>query len=118
MQPLAIRDGLEVTNFARRDVGLWMQENIPSDAVIMARDLSIAVYAERDWVPSPHAEYERYIGYARTHGADYLVADEWELTALRPHLGFLLNTGQPPDDLALAYEYRDEKGLTVVYRIK
>ena len=118
MQPLAIRDGLEVTNFARRDVGLWMQENIPSDAVIMARDLSIAVYAERDWVPSPHAEYERYISYARSHGADYLVADEWELTVLRPQLGFLLNTGQPLDDLELAYEYRDEKGLTVVYRIK
>jgi len=118
MQPLAIRDGLKVTNFARRDVGLWMRENIPSDAVIMARDLSIAVYAERDWVPSPHAEYQRYIGYARSHGADYLVADEWELTVLRPQLGFLLNTDQPPDDLELAYEYRDEKGLTVVYRIK
>jgi len=118
MQPLAVRDGLQVTNFARRDVGLWMKENTAPDAVIMARDLSIAVYAERDWVPSPHAEYDRYIRYARSHRAAYLVADEWELTVLRPQLGFLLNTDKPPDDLELVYEYRDEKGLTVVYRMK
>ena len=118
MQPLAIRDGLKVTNFARRSVGWWMKENTPIDAVIMARDLSIAVYAEREWVPSPHAEYDLYISYARSHGADYLVADEWELTVLRPQLKFLLNTDDPPDDLELAYEYLDEKGLTVVYRIR
>lgn len=118
MQPLAVRDGLEVTNFARREVGLWLKDNTPLNAKIMARDLSIAVYAERELVPSPHAEYERYIGYARSRGADYLIADEWELTVLRPQLGFLLNTDQPPDDLELAYEYRDEKGLTVVYRIR
>jgi len=118
MQPLAVRDGLEATNFARRSVGLWLKENTPQDARIMARDLSIAVYADRELVPSPHAEYDRYIGYARAHGADYLVADEWELTVLRPQLAAMLDTESPPDELELAHTYRDEKGLTIVYRIR
>ena len=99
-------------------MGLWLRANTPPDAVIMARDLSVAVYAERDWVPSPHADYEHYIAYARAHGADYLVADEWELTVLRPQLRLLLDTASPPSDLELVYECRDEKGVTLVYRIK
>jgi len=118
MQPLALRDGRRVTNTASRVVGLWLRDHTDPGAVIMARDLSIAVYAERPWVPSPHAEYELYISYARSHHVDYLIVDEWELTVLRPQLNMLLNTAQPPKEVELVYTHEGVRGKTLVYRLK
>ena len=84
----------------------------------MARDLSIAVYAERPWVASPHAEYGPYISYARLHHVDYLVADEWELTVLRPQLGMLLSVAHPPEELELVHTRDGLRGRTLVYRLR
>ncbi|MFQ5496169.1 MAG: hypothetical protein ACE5EX_12405, partial [Phycisphaerae bacterium] len=115
--PAAYREGLQSTDFGHKDAGLWLHENTPADAVVLTRDIAVALYAERAWVPSPHAEFDAYLGYALRHGADYLVADERELTVLRPHLGFLLDTGNPPPGLVAVYDRAGNKGRVIVYRL-
>ncbi len=115
--PATFRVGVQSTDFGHKDAGLWLRENTPPDAVILTRDIAVALYAERAWVPSPHAEFDSYLGYARRHGADYLVTDERELTVLRPHLRFLLETDNPPPGLTAVYDRAGNKGRVIVYHL-
>ncbi len=115
--PAAYQEGLQNTDFGHKDAGLWLRQNTPDGAVILTRDIAVALYAERPWVPSPHAEFDRYLAYARQHGADYLVADERELTVLRPHLRFLLDTAHPPEGLETVYDQAGNKGRVLVFRL-
>ena len=96
----------------------WLREHAPADAKVMTRDLAVALYAERGFVPSPRAEYDAYLDYARRKGATYLVVDEHELRVLRPHLAFLLNDANPPPELLPLFAAVDGRGRTIVYQIK
>jgi hypothetical protein len=104
--------------FAHEAAGLWLRDHAPPDAAIMSRDLAISLYAERGFVASPRADYDAYLDYARRKGATHLVVDEYELTVLRPHLGFLLNETNSPADLEYLFGAQDARGRTIVYRIK
>ena len=105
-------------SYAHKEVGIWLKENTDSDSAIMTRDLALSLYAERGFVASPRAGYADYLDYARRKGADYVVVDEYELRTLRPHLSFLLDEVNPPEDLAFIYAAVDGRGRTLVYRIE
>lgn len=118
MLPGNARNAQAATDFSHKETGLWLQANTPVQARIMCRDVAIAVYANRDWVPSPHAPYDDWLAYARYHGVDYIVAYEHELTVLRPMLSFLLDTDNPPPELELVQIGGNDSRRTVVYRIR
>jgi len=115
--PSAYHEGLQSTDFGHKAAGLWLRQNTPPGAVILTRDIAVALYADRPWIPSPHAQFDRYLAYARQHGADYLVTDERELTVLRPQLRFLLNTAHPPQGLEPVYDQAGNKGRVLVFRL-
>jgi len=113
-----VRHGMADFSYGHKEAGLWLKENTPADEAIMSRDLAISLYAQRGFVASPRAEYVEYLDYAARHGADYLVVDERELRVLRPHLAFLLDEDSPPSELEPVFSVMDDKGRTIVYRIK
>ncbi len=115
---LAVRQGQKSVDFGHRAAGLWLRDHAPAGSVVMARDLAIALYAEREWVPSPRAEMPQFLEYAAAHGVDYVVVDERELTVIRPHLASLLNPEEAPSGLRLVYEYDGNKGRTLVYALE
>jgi len=113
-----IEQGSSDLAYAHKQVGQWLSQNSPEDAAVMSRDLAISVYAERGFVASPRAGYRDYIDYARRHGATHIVVDEQELRAIRPHLAFLLDDANPPPELERVYGASDQKGRTIVYRLR
>lgn len=116
--PVAAQEGQQATDFSYKKVGLWLREHTPLEARIMSRDVAVAVYAERAWVPSPHAEYDAYLAYARYHGVDYVVIGEREATVLRPGLAFLLDEAHPPPELELVHVQESEHGKVLAYRLR
>jgi 4-amino-4-deoxy-L-arabinose transferase-like glycosyltransferase len=119
MQVRVVERGMASLNLGHKSVALWLRDHAPAEAAIMSRDLAISLYAERGFVVSPRAEYQRYLEYGRRKGATYLVVDERELRELRPHLAFLLDDRDPPPELEPAFASLDgPHGRTLVYRIK
>ncbi|NLG27295.1 MAG: glycosyltransferase family 39 protein [Chloroflexi bacterium] len=118
MHTKVVAQGRGDLDYAHKAAGLWLRESAPAEAVVMSRDLAISLYAERGFVPSPRAEYAAYLDYARRKGVTHLVVDEHELRVLRPFLGALLNDANPPPELEGVYTASDQRGRTIVYRIK
>jgi hypothetical protein len=83
----------------------------------MTRDLAVAVYAQRAWIPSPNADLDSVLAYARHHGATHYVVDESEITTLRPQLLRLLDTSRPPAALMYERTFKDDKRRTIIYRL-
>lgn len=109
MSAFAARDGVRATRFGHKEAGLWLREHTSPDAAIMTRDLAIPLYADRAWVASPRAEWSTFLAYARAHGADYLVVDEWEIRRVRPFLGEVLDAPPPKIELMWQQSNPDER---------
>lgn len=100
-----------------RTAGLWMRENLPPQAIILARKPEVAYYARRRMRPLPNEELPRILRYAHVQKAEYMVVDE-AFIATRPQLTALLGTEEPPPPLERIYETRSPSGrLLRVFRI-
>lgn len=117
MTPRVLRAGQSNTDWTHKDAGLWLEQNAAHDAVIMARDLAIAVYAERAWIPSPNASLDSVRSYAAHHAADYYVVDQPEITSLRPQLSVLADVQTAPAWLRHEKTFTHGKNRTIVYSI-
>ena len=101
-----------------RACGVWMDEHLPPDAVLLARKPELAYYARRRMHPLPNEDLPAVLQYARHHGIEYLVVDEFFI-ATRPQLRFLLGPGPLPPDLTLLHEAQAPNGRRVrVFRIQ
>ena len=118
MLPVAAREGQRGTDLASKQVGLWLRENAGPKAKVLSRDVAVAVYAERDWAPSPHAGYDAFVDYARFHLVDYIVIGQREVTVLRPDLSFLLAPSAAPPELEWVHAAQTSQGETLVYRLR
>jgi len=116
--PPVVTSGQRSFDWTHKAAGQWLAQNTPEGAVVMSRDLAVALYARRPWVPSPNAEYDGVIRYARYHGVAYYVTDRYEITALRPQLAALLDEDNPPPDLAHEASFDDGNRHTITYRIR
>ena len=65
--------------FSHAEAGQWLEANVPPGTVLMARDTEVALYAGMPCVAFPNAEWHQVLAYARSHGAHYLVVDEWTI---------------------------------------
>ncbi len=100
-----------------KSAGLWMRENLPADAILLARKPEVAYYARRRMRPLPNEELPRILRYAQSQNAQYLVVDE-AFIATRPQLAALLGHEDPPPPLERIYETRSPSGrLLRVFRI-
>ena len=118
LQPAFIREGQAAMHFNYKRVGEWLGANSAPDATIMARGAIVAIHADRNWEPFPHASYDEVIAYARRHDVDYLVANQREFEVMRPHLAFLADPDQTPPELEWVHGYEDQLGTTVVLRFR
>jgi hypothetical protein len=105
-----------------KEAGLWLKRHIPGDAKVMAQDLAVALYAGRgwEWVPSPNADWERFMKFARARRAKYLVVRDHNLAVGRPELASAVRNGVPELELLHTFEepHRPGRITTFVYRIK
>jgi 4-amino-4-deoxy-L-arabinose transferase-like glycosyltransferase len=109
------RAGLDQTH---KDAGLWLRQNAPAGAIIMARDLAVPLYAGLPGIGSPNAALEEVMVYARYHNAGYYVIDDAEINGLRPQLQSLLNEQYPPPGLIHVGTFKDGSHRTIVYQIQ
>lgn len=113
--PGTLRAGRATLDFGHKEMGLWLREHTPPDAVVMARDLAVPLYAGRGYAPAPHASYEEIVRYAQRHGASYWATDAYELTRVKPHLAYLLDPERRPSGLEVVYERGSQHGLNLVF---
>lgn len=100
-----------------RTAGLWMKENLPPQAIILARKPEVAYYAQRRMRPLPNEELPRILRYAQAQKAQYMVVDE-AFISTRPQLAGLLGSEELPPPLERIYETRSPSGrLLRVFRI-
>lgn len=101
-----------------RAAGEWMDENLPKDAVILTRKPEVAYYARRQMHPLPNEELPYITRYARMHGIDYLVVDDFFI-ASRPQLAFLLEEDTFPEELVFLHEEQGPMDRKVrIFRIQ
>lgn len=117
MVPRVVHAGQSSTDWTHKDAGLWLHANSAPGAVIMARDLAIAVYAGRPWIASPNASLDDVRAYAAHHAADYYVVDYPEITSLRPQLAVLADRQSAPPWLQHEKTFTHGKNRTIIYRI-
>jgi len=117
LQPRAIAAACRTDAFrpAHKEAGLWLKEHVPPDSVVMSRYPAIAFHAGTRWVPTPNAEFEALVRYARLHQVDYFVLDERELK-LRPQFAFLMDETRTPPELELVHVLHSPRGKIMVYR--
>lgn len=118
LQPAFVREGQASMHFNYKRVGEWLEQNSAPDATIMSRGAIVAIHANRNWEPFPHASYEEVIGFARRHDVDYLVVNRSEFEVMRPHLAFLADPAQTPPGLERVFDYEDQLGTTAVLRLR
>ncbi len=116
--PTMVEEGLGNKLFYYKQVGLWLGEHSRPEERIMSRGAIPAIYAERFWVPFPHADYDEILRYARAHQVEYWVINEREFRLMRPHLAFLADAAQLPAELEWVQGFEGPAGLTVVLRMR
>ena len=117
MIPRVVQSGQNALDWTHKDAGLWLKNNTAQGSVVMARDLAIALYAERPWIPSPNAAYDLTMGYAQYHNARYFVVDEAEITTLKPQWKALLDDQNPAPGLTHEETFTHGSQRTIIYRI-
>ena len=118
LHPLVLGKVTSVGSFrpAHRDVGQYLSNLIPRDAVIMSRYPAIAFHADSRWVPTPNASWPEVLRYARHKRADYMAVDQRELP-YRPQFSSLISGEQIPPQLELVYEDTGDEQRLVVYKL-
>jgi hypothetical protein len=117
--PVSAERAVSAMYYGDKEAGLWLKTHTPSDAKVMSQDKAVALYADRGWVPSPNADWARFMKYAVAHGARYLVVRDFMLEKYRPELASAVHNGAPELELVHTFEepHKPEKITTFVYRI-
>lgn len=97
--------------------GDWIDRNAADDARIMARNIVTELHADRVTVALPYASIDDTIAFARHHGVDYLVLDQWTMNLLRPQLRPLFSRDASWPGLRLAHEFRYDGRLTRIWAL-
>jgi len=103
---------------AHKDMGLWLEDRVDPDTVIMSRYPAIAFHADTRWVPTPNAELPEVLHYAQYKGVEYFVVDEREVAHLRPQFEVLLQEETLPQGFEWVHVDESEGERLVVLRVK
>lgn len=117
-QVAAARAGQASLVSSHEAAGLWLAAHTDADEPVMSRNSELGLYADRPLVAFPNADWAEVLAYARARGARYLVTDSWELTQLRPQLGFLLDPAQAPPEVEHQVTFIGPRRTTLIYRLR
>ncbi len=115
-----VADGwIRTTVFGYKEAGLWLKTHTPADVKVMTQEVAVALYADRHWVASPNTDWVHFMQYARSHDANYLVVQDFNLVENQPQLAHTLQKGAPELELVFSFEESHMPGSikTLVYRI-
>jgi hypothetical protein len=73
-----------------RAVGEWLNAHTRPDDRVMTRSMVVEYYADRPGLAIPYAELDQIVRFGRYYGAQYLVADAYAVSRVRPQLEPLL----------------------------
>lgn len=96
--------------------GRWLAANTELDARVMTRSMVIQFYARRPTVAMPAASLTDTLTFARHHGAEYLVIDEFLMSRFRPQLLPLLGPGPWPG-LRLVHELSHDDRVIRIFAL-
>ena len=82
----------------------------------MTRSLVVDYYADRVMIPMPYSSMSSLLHYARAHGVDYVVADEYQLRSQRPHFHRLFEPGPWPGLRVVWTDHQDGR-LTRIFAL-
>ena len=120
--PLVAEAGRDPGGFATREpvehqvAGEWLARNTAADSRVMTRSLVTAFYAQRVALAPPFASLDETLRYARHHGVDHLVVDEFLMYRFRPQLTPLLGPGPWPG-LRLEHAFHERGRLTRIFAL-
>jgi hypothetical protein len=113
-----LRTQLPTLRDVHRDAGLWLRDNSPADARVLAYELAVCAWARRSCLQFPRASIEDVLAYARERGGSYVLIDEQESREARPFLLPLLDpAANLPQGLERVFTTSDAHGRAVVFRI-
>ena len=107
------------TRPAHRLAAQALSEYVQPGEIVMARYVSIPFEAGAEWVPTPAADVDAVLRYARLKNARYWVVDALEARILRPQfLPLIEDPTHPPPGLEYLIQVDDGQGPVVIYRLK
>ncbi len=106
----------------QKNVGLWLKENTPKDAMIMGNSPIEAFYAEREFIllpmrlpmsGIPGKSYREIIQFAKQKGIHYILVNKYTHEMNPDFEGSI-----QPKDLKEFYKYREKDGnIIIVYEV-
>lgn len=114
---------IHLSYLRQKEMGVWINRNVPKDSVIMTRWGRIGFYTDRKTVIFPYAEWEDIKRYMEKNGVTHLVVDE-SFLEMRPQLRHLLSpifsgsSVSPDNSLSIVRLKRDRFGGMIVYDVK
>ncbi len=96
--------------------GEWLAANTAPGARVMTRSMVLEFYARRPTVAMPAASLTATLTFARHHGAEYLVIDEFLMSRFRPQLMPLLGP-LPWPGLRLVHELTHDHRVTRIFAL-
>jgi hypothetical protein len=106
----------------QKRIGLWLNQNTPSDAIIMSNSPQEAFYANREFVLLPQGtlvrgkpgkSYEEIICFARERGIQYILVDRYT-----PETNPDFMKSIQESDLKECYKYKAKDGtITIVFKV-
>lgn len=88
-----------------RLAGEWLDANTDPDDRIMTRSMIVDYYADRLAVSMPYTDQDTLLDFARHHGVDYLVIDDYNIHSLRPQYLPLLEGPPTTEGVDLVHEF-------------
>ncbi len=106
----------------QKAIGLWLNKNTPSNAIIMSNSPIEAFYADREFIQLPFGvsteqgpgkSYEEIINYAKQQGVRFILANQ-DTNKINPDFISSIKGS----DLREFYRYQEgEKKFTIVYEV-
>jgi len=105
----------------QKRAGLWLQENVPGEKVLMSRYQTVDIYAGnfniRESITIPDHDLNRVLAYARHRGARFLVLSERYKDDI-PRIAHLFDEDAKAEGIERIYHHADRSGLrTVIFRV-
>jgi hypothetical protein len=96
--------------------GEWLAAHAAPEARVMTRSMVVEFYAGRPTVAMPAASLADMLAFARHHGVEYLVLDEFLMWRFRPQFLSLFDPGPWPG-LRLVHELTYEGRVTRIFAL-
>ena len=115
--PLSAQASIASTVFGEKEAGLWLKAHTPAESKVLTKELGVALYADRRWVPWPNTGWSHFLQYARAHRVSYLVVPDVTLKYW-PEIANALQKGTPELQLVASFEESrmPRQVRTLVYR--